>query len=191
MIGHFFRSVWLVLWRPPALRRLQAQPLRAQAMTAVGAFSSSPKAGVCDPAYRYGVQISNGDLLYGGGGSVNLQGRVAHNCVRPGQRISRRPAGRRLRSPVRRPRQRPVVRPRIDRHLRRQMGGGTARIAGQAFPKICRQARRTSLSIRHPALPYWWSMILPENRSHFSGSCSRTRIQATRVFRAGRQDGEF
>src|SRR5258707_3725232 len=28
-------------------------------------------------------------------------------------------------------------------------------------------------SNRHPALPYCWSMVFSENRSHFSGSCSK------------------
>ena len=35
--------------------------------------------GTCDRAYRYGLEISNGNVLYGGGGSVNVQGRVAPN----------------------------------------------------------------------------------------------------------------
>lgn len=33
--------------------------------------------GPCDRAYRYGVQIINGDVTYDGGGPINLQGRVA------------------------------------------------------------------------------------------------------------------
>lgn len=35
--------------------------------------------GPCDRAYRYGVQISNGNVVYDGGGPINLQGRVAPN----------------------------------------------------------------------------------------------------------------
>ena len=35
--------------------------------------------GSCDRAYRYGVQISNGNVVYDGGGPINLQGRVAPN----------------------------------------------------------------------------------------------------------------
>jgi hypothetical protein len=32
--------------------------------------------GGCDPAYRYGVRIANGDVVYDGGGPVDLQGHV-------------------------------------------------------------------------------------------------------------------
>jgi hypothetical protein len=35
--------------------------------------------GACDRAYRYSVAISDGYVLYAGGGQVNLQGRVARN----------------------------------------------------------------------------------------------------------------
>jgi hypothetical protein len=35
--------------------------------------------GACNGAYRYGVEISDGTVLYAGGGPVNLQGRVARN----------------------------------------------------------------------------------------------------------------
>jgi hypothetical protein len=35
--------------------------------------------GACDRAYRYGVQITNGNVTYDGGGPINLQGRVAPN----------------------------------------------------------------------------------------------------------------
>ena len=37
--------------------------------------------GGCDRAYRYGVRIANGDVLYDGGGPVDLQGHVAPNGV--------------------------------------------------------------------------------------------------------------
>jgi len=32
--------------------------------------------GACDPSLRYGVQISNGEVLNNGGGAVDIQGRV-------------------------------------------------------------------------------------------------------------------
>ena len=32
--------------------------------------------GTCDRAYRYGVQINNGNVLYQGGGAINFSGRV-------------------------------------------------------------------------------------------------------------------
>jgi hypothetical protein len=32
--------------------------------------------GSCDPTYRYGVQISDGVVIYQGGGPITMQGRV-------------------------------------------------------------------------------------------------------------------
>jgi hypothetical protein len=37
------------------------------------------KSGACDPAYRYGIRISNGYVVPEGGVSADLEGRVAHN----------------------------------------------------------------------------------------------------------------
>jgi hypothetical protein len=37
------------------------------------------QSGGCDRAYRYGVRISNGDVVYDGGGPVDLQGHVFSN----------------------------------------------------------------------------------------------------------------
>jgi hypothetical protein len=37
------------------------------------------QSGGCDRAYRYGVHIANGDVLYDGGGPVDLQGHVFAN----------------------------------------------------------------------------------------------------------------
>ena len=34
------------------------------------------RSGSCDPTYRYGVQISDGNVVYDGGGLVTMQGRV-------------------------------------------------------------------------------------------------------------------
>ena len=39
------------------------------------------RAGGCDPAYRYGVQIQNGEILNGGGEAVTLEGHVAPSGV--------------------------------------------------------------------------------------------------------------
>jgi len=39
------------------------------------------QSGGCDRAYRYGVRISNGDVVYDGGGPVDLQGHVYSNGV--------------------------------------------------------------------------------------------------------------
>ena len=35
--------------------------------------------GICDRAYRYGVEIVNGNVIYEGGGPINLSGRVSQN----------------------------------------------------------------------------------------------------------------
>jgi hypothetical protein len=35
--------------------------------------------GTCDRAYRYGIQIVDGNVIYDGGGPVNFSGRVAKN----------------------------------------------------------------------------------------------------------------
>jgi hypothetical protein len=35
--------------------------------------------GICDRAYRYGVEIHNGAVRYQGGGPIDLVGRVAQN----------------------------------------------------------------------------------------------------------------
>jgi hypothetical protein len=37
------------------------------------------RSGGCDPSYRYGVRIANGDVIYDGGGPVDLQGHVFSN----------------------------------------------------------------------------------------------------------------
>jgi len=37
--------------------------------------------GPCDRAFRYGLAIQNGDVIYQGSASVNVAGRVARNGV--------------------------------------------------------------------------------------------------------------
>jgi hypothetical protein len=37
------------------------------------------QSGSCDREYRYGLQISNGNVVYEGGGPANVQGHVAPN----------------------------------------------------------------------------------------------------------------
>jgi hypothetical protein len=39
----------------------------------------STQSGGCDPQYRFGVQIINGNVVYDGGGAANIQGQVAPN----------------------------------------------------------------------------------------------------------------
>ena len=80
MIGHSFRSI--VLAGALASAGIAATTDTAVARTSYdGSWSVLiiTDSGVCDRAYRYGVQISNGHVLNEGGGPVNLQGRVAHN----------------------------------------------------------------------------------------------------------------
>ena len=81
MIGHSFRSIALA-------GALASAGIAATAGTAVARTSYDGSwsvliithSGACDRAYRYGVQISDGYVL-GGGGPVNLQGRVAQNGI--------------------------------------------------------------------------------------------------------------
>ena len=39
----------------------------------------STQSGACDPEYRFGVEIANGNVVYSGGGAANVQGSVAAN----------------------------------------------------------------------------------------------------------------
>ncbi len=39
----------------------------------------STRSGPCDPQYRFGVRIVNGNITYEGGGAANAQGRVSPN----------------------------------------------------------------------------------------------------------------
>lgn len=68
----------------PAARPVAARPTAAPAATA-RAFDGSwsvvimTQSGGCDPAYRYGVQIIDGNVISDGSGAVNLQGHVSPN----------------------------------------------------------------------------------------------------------------
>src|SRR6267378_4271618 len=82
MIGPSFRSIILA----GALASAGVAATRGTAVARAsydGSWSVLiiTQSGACDRAYRYGVQISNGSVLYGGGGPVSLQGRVARNGV--------------------------------------------------------------------------------------------------------------
>jgi hypothetical protein len=61
--------------------------LTASAATTGAAFARSAydgawsvlivtRSGSCDPTYRYGLQISDGNVIYDGGGPITMQGRV-------------------------------------------------------------------------------------------------------------------
>lgn len=72
MLGHFFRVAFLVLICAASL------PDKAAARTAFdGSWSVLivTQRGTCDRAYRYGVEIVNGRVVYNGG-IVNLAGHV-------------------------------------------------------------------------------------------------------------------
>lgn len=55
----------------------------ARARAAAGAFDGNwsvlilTRSGGCDPSFRYGVEISNGEVLNAGGAPVSLEGHVA------------------------------------------------------------------------------------------------------------------
>lgn len=76
----FFRSIIVA-------GALASATIAASAGTAVAGTSYdgswsvliTTDSGACERAYRYGVAISDGYVLYEGGGPVNLEGRVARN----------------------------------------------------------------------------------------------------------------
>jgi hypothetical protein len=66
--------------------------LAASAATAGAAFARTvydgawsvlivTRSGSCDPTYRYGLQISDGNVIYDGGGLITMQGRVTPKGV--------------------------------------------------------------------------------------------------------------
>jgi hypothetical protein len=62
-----------------ALSSIPATIATADARTAYdGAWSVLivTNEGSCDRAYRYGVQITDGNVVYDGGGMINMQGKV-------------------------------------------------------------------------------------------------------------------
>jgi hypothetical protein len=64
-----------------------ATRLRSERARASNAFDGDwsvlieTRTGACDPAYRYGVQIQNGEILNGGSAPVTLEGHVAPSGV--------------------------------------------------------------------------------------------------------------
>lgn len=67
---------------PAAAKPTATRPTAAGPAPAITAFDGDwsvvimTQSGGCDRAYRYGVRIANGDIVYDGGGPVNLQGHV-------------------------------------------------------------------------------------------------------------------
>ena len=87
------------------------------------------QSGGCDRAYRYGVRISNGDVVYDGGGPVDLQGHVFSNGS---VRVRVAGAGQEANGQGRLSRTlgyRHLARPGLARILRRRVAGRAARIA--------------------------------------------------------------
>jgi hypothetical protein len=66
---------------PVAATATRAAPAAIAATAFDGSWSVVilTQSGPCDHAYRYGVRISNGDVVYDGGEPVGLQGHVAPN----------------------------------------------------------------------------------------------------------------
>ena len=66
---------------PPVERAAVARTAVARAAAFDGNWSVviSTESGGCDPQYRFGVQIINGNVVYEGGGPANVQGQVAPN----------------------------------------------------------------------------------------------------------------
>jgi hypothetical protein len=70
---------------PVATRAAPAGTRPAAAAAASTAFDGDwsvvimTQSGGCDRSYRYGVRIANGDVIYDGGGPVDLQGHVFSN----------------------------------------------------------------------------------------------------------------
>ena len=63
---------------PPPTRPAPAAPV-ATAFDGDWSVVIMTQSGGCDRAYRYGVRIRNGDVVYDGGGPVDLQGHVFSN----------------------------------------------------------------------------------------------------------------
>jgi hypothetical protein len=80
MISPFFRGVALAGALASAGIGAPAGPAAAR-IDYDGSWSVLiiTQSGACGRAYRYGVQISNGQVLSADVGAVNLQGRVARN----------------------------------------------------------------------------------------------------------------
>ena len=63
---------------PPPTRPAPAVPV-ATAFDGAWSVLIMTQSGSCDRSYRYGVRISNGDVIYDGGGPVDLRGHVFSN----------------------------------------------------------------------------------------------------------------
>jgi hypothetical protein len=61
---------------PPVERNVAA---RGAAFDGSWSVVINTERGGCDPQYRFGVQIVNGNVVYEGGGPANVQGQVAPN----------------------------------------------------------------------------------------------------------------
>jgi hypothetical protein len=63
----------------PAARGAARTALARDAFDGSWSVVINTQSGPCDPQYRFGVQIINGNIVYDGGGAANAQGQVAPN----------------------------------------------------------------------------------------------------------------
>jgi hypothetical protein len=76
MISHFLRaSVLVLLCATSVLSTATARTVYDGQWSVL----IVTERGSCDRAYRYGVQIINGNVIYDGGGPISLSGRVLQN----------------------------------------------------------------------------------------------------------------
>ena len=148
MTRRFFRTV--VLTGALASAGIAASAGAAMARTGYdGSWSVLiiTQSGACGPSYRYGVEINNGSVFYAGGGPVSLQGRVARNGAVHVTLSAGEQRAYGSGPPVALPRRRVLARPGNGRHVRRPMGGRTARLA--------RPVARVEPSARHAVAQRW------------------------------------
>jgi hypothetical protein len=73
-------SAPVVVARPPVTKPTAPRPAPVtNAFDGDWSVVIMTQSGGCDRAYRYGVRIANGDVVYDGGGPVDLQGHVFSN----------------------------------------------------------------------------------------------------------------
>src|SRR5262249_11524597 len=63
----------------PAAPPVERQALARTAFDGSWSVVIKTENGPCDPQYRFGVQIINGNVVYEGGGPANVQGQVGRN----------------------------------------------------------------------------------------------------------------
>jgi hypothetical protein len=77
--SHFRRAVLVLALASAGIAAVAGAAVARTVFDGTWSVLIVTNSGACDRAYRYGVQISNGNVIYDGGGPINLQGRVAPN----------------------------------------------------------------------------------------------------------------